>query len=91
MTLRGIVRATDLDIFRFDVRQIHEGALNDIRCVYKREVPDTEAKTWLNQYVTVTGEVERDNEGRPRLMKVERVELQGSAEGPSQEIMSFDQ
>jgi hypothetical protein len=67
ITLTGIVRETDLDDKRFEVRGIQDGMITDLRCIYGPKVADDVATRWLNKRVEVEGRVERDPNGRPRL------------------------
>ena len=75
ITINGIVRETDLDDKRFEVRGIEGTTLTDLRCIYGPKVADPIASKWLNQKVEVTGRVERDASGRARLMKVSHLKL----------------
>ena len=75
ITITGVVRETDLDDKRFEVRGIEAGNLTDLCCIYGPKVTDKAASRWLNQRVEVRGRVERDSKGRARLMKVTHLKL----------------
>ena len=76
VTIAGIVREADLDSHRFEVRGIREGSvITDLRCVYGKNVSDSHATEWLNKRIEVTGRVERDQHGHPRLMQVKSLRL----------------
>jgi hypothetical protein len=72
-TFVGTVREIDLDARRFELRRI-EGFADDfsIRCYYSAE-PGSQAI--LNSRLRVTGTVESDSKGRPRLMRPDQVEV----------------
>jgi hypothetical protein len=72
-TISGQIREMDLDARRFELRHVFDSEANSVRCKYPWE-SDLEAKSWLNMHVRVTGKVERDKSGRPRLMDVEQIE-----------------
>ncbi|MDX6574858.1 MAG: hypothetical protein QOE96_811 [Blastocatellia bacterium] len=75
ISLVGAVREMDLDTHRFDLRQIENMEINDVRCSYL-DAGDEEAKQWLNKHVRVTGMVERDATGRAKLLEItEPVEM----------------
>ena len=69
VSLIGDVREIDLDAHRFDLRHIERMEINDVRCSYL-DASDEEAKEWLNRHVRVTGIVERDPQGRTRLLEI---------------------
>ena len=75
VTVTGMVRETDLDDKRFEVRGIEDGSVTDLRCIYDSKVSDQDASRWLNHRVEVRGRVERDASGRARLMKVTHLKL----------------
>lgn len=75
ITITGIVRETDLDDKRFEVRGIEEGIATDLRCIYGHKIADRTASKWLNQRVEVRGRVERDARGHARLMKISSLKL----------------
>lgn len=89
ITISGIVRETDLDDKRFEVRGIEENTLTDLRCIYGPKVADPIASKWLNHKVEVTGRVERDASGRARLMKVSHLKLVDAPNNAQQQI-EFD-
>jgi hypothetical protein len=69
VTIVGDVREIDLDAHRFELRHIENMEVNDVRCVYSEE-SDEEAAEWLNKHIRVTGTVDRDQAGKPRLLEV---------------------
>lgn len=70
----GTVREMDLDSKRFDLRGISEEGIADLRCAYGR-VSDKQAELWLNKKLRVTGRIDRDVSGRPRLMQVRELDF----------------
>lgn len=70
-TFVGELREVDLDARRFHLRYV-EG-IGSIRCVLGDLSADT-ARKLIGHGVKVTGQYESDAEGRPRLMRVEKVE-----------------
>ena len=90
LTVVGTVREADLDKDRFEVRGIREGnIITDMRCVYGKNVSDSHATEWLNKRVEVTGRVERDLQGRPRLMQVKSLRLLDAQEKSQQLVFEF--
>jgi len=89
ITISGIVRETDLDDKRFEVRGIEGNTVTDLRCIYGPKVADRIASMWLNHRVEVTGRVERDASGRARLMKVAHLKLVDAPDNAQQQI-EFD-
>ena len=75
MSFRGTVREIDLDERRFDLRSIEDLATG-IRCAYEPE-EDTRAKAWLDRRATVDGMLERDKRGRPALLWVSNLRIEG--------------
>lgn len=71
-TFHGQVREIDLDAKRLELRHIEHNELNAVRCVYDN-YSDNEAAEWLNKYVRITGIVERDANGKARLMEIEEI------------------
>jgi hypothetical protein len=69
---RGRVRAIDLDLRRFDLRRIDGGNLPDLRCIYPASF-DIPAKKWLDNIITVRGQVE-SYQGAARLLQVRSVQ-----------------
>lgn len=67
----GEVRSADLDKTRFHLRT----AVGIVRCV-STELQSDQARTMLGRNVTVTGHYQEDINGRPRLLMVERINLQ---------------
>lgn len=86
ITVVGMVRETDLDDKRFEVRGIEDGYTTDLRCIYGPKVANQIASTWLNHKVEVTGRVERDATGRARLMKVSQLRLMDARKDSEQQI-----
>lgn len=86
ITIIGIVRETDLDDKRFEVRGIEDGFVTDLRCIYGPRVVDKVAAKWLNHRVEVSGRVERDANGRARLMKVAHLKLVDAPDDSQQQI-----
>ncbi len=86
ITITGIVRETDLDDKRFEVRGIEGGFVTDLRCIYGPKVADRVASKWLNHRVEVRGRVERDTTGRARLMKVASLKLVDAPDDAQQQI-----
>jgi len=74
VTFIGDVREIDLDSRRFDLRHIENMAINDVRCSYSDETDD-EAAEWLNKRVKVTGNVERDQSGKAKLLDVAAIKV----------------
>lgn len=74
VTLLGYVREIDLDAKRFELRHVENLEANVVRCVYS-EQSDDEASDWLNKHIRVTGRVDRDTTGKPRLLEVASVEF----------------
>ena len=74
VTILGDVREIDLDAHRFELRHIENLEVNDVRCVYNVQ-SDEEASEWLNKHIRVTGKVDRDTAGKPRLLEVASVEI----------------
>ncbi|HUB68493.1 MAG TPA: hypothetical protein VL981_13495 [Candidatus Methylacidiphilales bacterium] len=69
---RGRVRAIDLDLRRFDLRRIDGGEnFPDLRCIYP-PMFDGAAKKWLDDVITVRGQVEI-YQGVARLLQVREV------------------
>lgn len=88
MTFKGVVREIDLDSRRFDLRGINEGQLNDLRCVYGKEAIEDDAKNWLGHRLVVEGRIERDHNGKPRLLQIRKLE-DVDASGLRQSIFEF--
>lgn len=68
----GVVRELDLDLMRFELRRLQ--AVESLRCAYL-DIPEDRARGLLNATVRVSGPVEHDARGRPRLLQVERWEI----------------
>jgi len=86
ITITGIVRESDLDDKRFEVRGIEAGSGTDLRCIYGPKIADPVASKWLNHKVEVSGRVERDTNGRARLMKVAHLRLVDAPDNAQQQI-----
>lgn len=63
----GTMRAVDLDRNRAVLRDVHD--IGSIRCILPKNF-ESQAKAMLGADVIVEGEYERDESGRPRLMRV---------------------
>ena len=75
MMLSGFVREIDLDACRFELRQLEGSSYRGVvRCVYDKRVGDP--REILDAEVRVTGGVEVDPKGRPRLMQIETLEVE---------------
>ena len=70
----GTVREIDLDSRRFELRKIEGGTVDHIRCTYGPNLEDV-AREWLDKPVRMSGLVEFDQEGRPRIFQVENSEF----------------
>lgn len=68
----GVVRELDLDLRRFELRQM--SSVPSLRCVYT-DMSDDKARALLNSTVRVSGAVEMNSVGAPRLMQIETVEI----------------
>ena len=73
-TFNGQVREIDLDAKRLELRHIENLEVNEVRCIYKI-YSDEIASKWLNKNVVITGIVERDANGKARLMEIENIEI----------------
>jgi hypothetical protein len=71
----GHIREIDLDARRFELRHVEQHESNEVRCVYGESYSDSIASKWLNKYVTVSGIVERDANGKARLMEIQSIEV----------------
>lgn len=79
MEVTGIVRELDLDLMRFDLRQI--AGIGNLRCAYV-DIPEEQARAMLGSLATVRGTAAVDESGRARLLQVDRVQvLRGAAQG----------
>ena len=81
----------DLDARRFDLRGITEGQQNDLRCVYGKEVAESLAKTWLGRPAFVEGKIERDQNGKPRLLQITKMKISGLLDSEQSEFDFPDQ
>lgn len=70
----GIVREIDLDSRRFELRKIEGGTVDQIRCTYSANQEDA-AREWLDKPMRISGTVELDLEGQPRMLEVENTEF----------------
>lgn len=71
----GQIREIDLDAKRFEMRSIIDRELEEIRCIYPKNIEDKIAKGWLNEEVRVTGQVEYNAKRKPKLIQVESVKI----------------
>ncbi len=72
--LTGYVREIDFDAKRFDLRQIEQGEYRSVRCVYS-SYQDADAEKWVNRKISIYGKVERNKDGKPRLIDIQIVML----------------
>lgn len=70
-TFIGEVREIDLDVGRFQLRNIEN--VGSLRCAAAFSHED--GRAWLGKTVKVSGVYETDRSGRPRLMKAEHIQL----------------
>lgn len=76
--LSGTIRELDLDNRRFELRNIDDDyILNDVRCIYGEKVKEANARKWLGESVEVQGRVQRDPNGRPRLLRLKQITIKG--------------
>lgn len=76
--LSGTIRELDLDNRRFELRNIDDSyILNDVRCIYGDKVKEGNARKWLGESVEVKGRVQRDPNGRPRLLRLIQITVKG--------------
>jgi hypothetical protein len=73
----GIVREIDLDVRRFELRRISGSSIEDIRCIYPAQF-ESVAKNSLDQKVSVVGRVEKSSDGKPKLLEIEKIELEAT-------------
>ncbi|MDX2042454.1 MAG: hypothetical protein SF097_14620 [Acidobacteriota bacterium] len=71
--ITGEIREIDLDMKRFVIRNIENENIQQLRCSFNFP-KDEHARELLARRVTVAGKIERDKQGRARLMAVEKVE-----------------
>jgi hypothetical protein len=83
---RGEIREMDLDAKRFDLRGIAEGQQNDLRCVYGKDISEPVAKTWLGRPALVEGKIERDQNGKPRLLQIVKMKISGLPDSEQSEF-----
>jgi hypothetical protein len=70
----GIIREMDLDLRRFELRRLVGSETEEVRCIYPENY-DAQAVEWLNGKAKVFGKIERGQDGKPRLLQVERFDL----------------
>ncbi len=63
----GVVRELDLDLMRFELRNVRE--IGSIRCVYAG-IPESQARALLGATVVVAGDAALDVNGRAKLMQI---------------------
>jgi hypothetical protein len=73
-TFEGVVREIDLDARRFELRQVANARLQDIRCVYN-ELPARHPRELLDVRVRVRGRVERRADQAPRLLEIDSIDV----------------
>ncbi len=83
---RGEIREMDLDARRFDLRGITEGQQSDLRCVYGKDIAEPVAKTWLGRPALVEGKIERDQNGKPRLLQITKMKVSGLPDSEQSEF-----
>lgn len=66
----GVIREIDLDLHRFALRRISGMELQEVRCIYSAKFA-SQAKALVDKSVIVSGSVQRDHFGNPRLLQVE--------------------
>jgi hypothetical protein len=72
-TIIGEIREIDLDLMRFVIRNVENENINQLRCSF--HFPrENQARHLLARRVKVNGRIERDKDGRARLMAVESIE-----------------
>lgn len=74
VTFHGQIREIDLDARRFELRHVEHLEANEVRCIYDESHTDSAASKWINKLVTVSGRVERDANGKARLMEIQTIE-----------------
>ena len=72
--IEGVVREIDLDAKRFEIRNVIDHAINDIRCVYNESIV-TRPRSLLDARVRVRGRVERRSDNLPRLIALDEVAI----------------
>lgn len=75
-TITGEIREMDLDLNRFVIRNIENEGITQLRCSFHFRRED-QARHLLAQRVKVTGRIERDKDGRARLMAVASIDELG--------------
>jgi hypothetical protein len=69
----GEMREIDLDAKRFIVRNIENETVSQLRCSYAFK-PESHTRRYIGKKIIVKGKIERDANGRPRLMQVNSIE-----------------
>jgi hypothetical protein len=75
-TVTGIVREIDLDAQRFELRRIAGSEVQGVRVVYSAEQVENAAGL-PDKKVTVVGRVDRQKDGKPRLIQALTITLEG--------------
>lgn len=70
----GDLRGIDLDQTRLDLRNIDSDEISTLRCFLATLDPQ-KAKQWIGKRVKVTGNYEALDDGMPRLMRIDTVEV----------------
>ncbi len=68
------MRKIDLDAKQISLRNIRNSELKEVVCGYQNYT-DKQASEWLNNFVTVTGNVQRDAYKNIYLMRIATVNL----------------
>lgn len=71
-SFEGTVREIDLDVRRFELRRISGTSIQEIRCIYAEDMAG-DAEQWLNERLRVTGTVECDAAGEPKLLEATEI------------------
>lgn len=74
LELTGQVREIDLDSRRFDLRNINDDKVSDVRCAYNA-VENVTPRELIGAKVKVRGLVERSTDETPRLMALTSIEI----------------
>jgi len=77
----GVVREIDLDLRRIEIRRLVETVVEEIRCVYPRELAAVAGKS-LDAKVKAFGKVDRSADGKPKMLEIQRLEIVGAPSAP---------
>lgn len=70
----GDLRGIDLDQTRLDLRNVESTEISTLRC-FLASLDPQQAKQWIGKRVKVTGNYEALDDGMPRLMRIDTVEV----------------